>query len=48
LRQRAEALVPRVGEAPEVSILPNVTLSDVVRLAVLRGLEVLEREFPEK
>ena len=47
MQARAEALRSRVAAAPEMATLPNVTYSDVLRFALLRGLEALEREFPE-
>ena len=40
-----DALLPLVRRAPELSTLPNVTRSDLVRLALLRGLEQLRREY---
>ncbi len=43
--ERAEALRKCVVHAPELAILPNVTRSDVLRLALLRGLEYLEAEY---
>ncbi len=43
--ERADDLREALVNAPELAILPNVTRSDVLRLAVLRGLEVLEREY---
>ena len=42
---RAEALQDIAAEAPELAILPSVTRSDVLRLAVLKGLEAIEREY---
>ena len=46
--ERADALVPLAGDAPELAMLPGVTRSDVLRLAVLRGLAVLEAELAGK
>jgi hypothetical protein len=43
--ERADSLREALGEAPELATLPNVTRSDVLRLAVLRGLDTLEREY---
>jgi len=43
--ERAEALRECLLQAPELAILPNVTRSDVLRLAVLKGLEQLEAEY---
>jgi hypothetical protein len=45
LLARAEALVPVAGAAPELGTLPSVTRADVLRLALLRGLAVLEAEL---
>ena len=43
--QRAEDLREAVTGAPEMSILPSVSRSDVLRLALLRGLEALEAQY---
>lgn len=42
---RADALLPLAGEAPELAMAGTVTRSDVLRLAVLRGLAQLEVEL---
>lgn len=44
LVDRIDALVPLLGDAPELATAANVTRSDALRLCVLRGLEVLEAE----
>ena len=43
--QRADSLRRVAEAAPELATLPNVTRSDVLRLAVLRGLEALEAAY---
>ncbi len=43
--ERVEALCEVLDEAPELAVLPNVTRSDVLRLCVLKGLEVLEDRY---
>lgn len=43
--ERLDALAPKVADAPELAMADGVTRSDVVRLAVLRGLEQLEAEY---
>ena len=40
--ERADALREALGHVPELALLPSVTRSDVLRLCVLKGLEVLE------
>ncbi len=45
--ERVEALRSAVAEAPELVVLPNITRSDVLRLCVLKGLEVLEERYEE-
>ncbi len=40
--ERADALREALVHAPELAILPSVTRSDVLRLCMLKGLEVLE------
>lgn len=44
LVDRLDALVPLLGDAPELATAANVTRSDALRLCVLRGLEALEAE----
>jgi len=41
---RIDALVPLLADEPELATKGTVTRSDALRLCVLRGLEVLERE----
>lgn len=43
--ERAVALVPKVAVSSELAAAGCVTRSDVLRLAVLRGLEQLEAEY---
>jgi len=43
--ERVDALRELVEHAPELAVLPNVTRSDVLRLCVLKGLDVLETEY---
>jgi hypothetical protein len=49
LVDRIDALVPLLGDEPELATAANVTRSDALRLCVLRGLEALEakHETPE-
>jgi hypothetical protein len=42
---RVDDLVPVAGAAPELSVVGTVTRADVLRLALLRGLAVLEAEL---
>ncbi|GMV98825.1 MAG: hypothetical protein AMXMBFR83_31730 [Phycisphaerae bacterium] len=42
---RAVALVPKVAVRSELAAAGRVTRSDVLRLAVLRGLDALEAEY---
>ena len=44
---RVDALRELVEGAPELAVLPNVTRSDVLRLCVLKGLEVLETRYED-
>ena len=43
--ERAEALVEAVARIPTVAIGGRVTRSTVIRLALLRGMDVLEQEL---
>ena len=43
--ERADALVDTVARIPTVAIGGRVTRSTVIRLALLRGLDVLEQEL---
>lgn len=45
LIERTDALMPVASAAPELAMLVNVTRSDVLRLALLRGLAQLEAEY---
>ncbi len=40
--KRAEGLVQEVGELPEFYILETITRNDIIRLAVLWGLDMIE------
>jgi hypothetical protein len=44
---RVDALRDLVVDAPELAVLPNVTRSDVLRLCVLKGLDVLECQYED-
>jgi hypothetical protein len=44
---RARALVPRLRRSRELRDLGRLTLTTVVRMALVRGLEVLEQQYPE-
>lgn len=48
LVERADALIPRVREDAEMLVVGRVSRSIVLRLAVLRGLESLERELEQR
>lgn len=48
LIERLDALVPLAAGAAELATVGAVTRSDVLRLAVLRGLADLEAEFGEQ
>ena len=43
--KRADRLIPKLGRDTAVSTIGNVTRSTVVKLALLRGLDALEREY---
>jgi hypothetical protein len=45
---RIEALVPKVGADPNHAAQGGASLATVLRLAVARGVEALEREFGRK
>lgn len=45
LVDRADRLLPLAVDAPELAMAGKVTRSDVLRLAILRGLTQLEAEF---
>lgn len=45
--ERADELVPRVQKTSELATAVTVTRSDVLRLAILRGLQQLETELGE-
>ena len=42
---RLDALVPQAGRAAELATMTRITRSDVLRLALLRGLAALELEL---
>ncbi len=44
IRDRADALIPSLESNPTIAALGKVTRSKVLRLALVRGLEVLESE----
>ena len=44
-RRRAEALMPVLNEIPDLVALGAMTRHKVLRLAVAKGLEVLESEY---
>ena len=48
VHERAEALVLRLAEDPEVRALGRMSKTAVLRLAVLHGLEVLEQRTRDK
>jgi hypothetical protein len=48
LIERAATLRPRVAKDPILSALGQVSTSAVIKLAIARGLEILEREYAEK
>lgn len=43
--RRADALTPRIARNRTVAALGGVTRSTVLKLALMRGLDVLEQEF---
>lgn len=43
--ERLDALLPAVSEAPELAMVVTVRRSDVIRLALLRGIRQLEAEY---
>ncbi len=45
LLEQADELREALKDAPELATLPDVTRSDVLRLAVLKGLQALEDEY---
>lgn len=48
LLKRADALAAKLQKDPEVRMLGRVSRSAVLRLAVLKGLQVLEAEYSSK
>ena len=44
-RRRAEALIPTLNEVPDLVALGSMTRHRVLRLAVAKGLEVLEATY---
>jgi hypothetical protein len=47
LVERADELIPRLRDDDQMMVVGRVSRSIVLRLAVLRGLEVLEGRLPE-
>ena len=45
---RADALVPRLDRVPEYAALGSMNRSRVLRLAILKGLEVLEQRVQRR
>jgi hypothetical protein len=43
--KRAEGLRPRIAKDRSVAMLGKVTQSTVLKLALMRGLDALEREY---
>ena len=43
--KRADALRPRLARDPTLAALGQVSRSAVIKLAIARGLEVLEHEY---
>ena len=48
LLERVEALIPILKEDPELSTFGRVCPSSVIRLAILKGVEVLEQQYKTK
>ena len=47
LVERADELIPRLAAEERMMFLGHVSRSDVLRVAILRGIELLEEELPE-
>ena len=49
-QRRADALIPHVAAdpQPELAALVRVTRSTVLRLAIARGIALLEERYPER
>ena len=45
LRQRVDSLVPKIESVPHIRAAGRVSRSSVFRMAVLKGVEALEREY---
>ena len=45
IAKRADELKPKVARDPNLSAVGRITRSTVLKLALLRGLEVLEKEY---
>ena len=45
MEQRVDALLPKLAKDATLSAVGRVTRSTVLKLALSRGLEVLEREY---
>ena len=43
--KRADALIPKLARNTTISALGHVTRSTVMKLALMRGLELLEQEY---
>ncbi len=43
----ADSVLPYAANQPELAITPTVTRSDVLRLAILRGLRLLDEEYDD-
>lgn len=46
LLERADALIPHLGKLAIAAASGELVRSDVLRIALIRGLEALEREHP--
>jgi hypothetical protein len=45
LARRMDRLIPKIAKDPAVATLGIVTRSTLVKLAILKGVEVLEQEY---
>ena len=43
--ERAGKLIPKLKSNPELNALGRISTSSVIRLAILKGLEILEEKF---
>ena len=46
LVERADALIPRLRDDDQLVVVGRISRSIVLRLAVLKGLEAMERDMP--